>query len=92
VILKILEEHIPHIIMLYMDDVGVKGPRDRYNDEEVLKLLNVRRFIIKHIRNLDKVLTNIKCAGGIISGEKLRFYVDGMKVISYVCNLNRRHP
>jgi hypothetical protein len=75
-----------------MDNVGVKGPRDRYNDEEVLELPDVRRFMMEHIQNLDKVLTNIERTKEIILGEKSRFCVNGMKVISYVCNLNGRHP
>jgi hypothetical protein len=45
VVTKILEEHIPHIALPFMDDIVVKGPRDRYKDEEMPGLSGVRRFI-----------------------------------------------
>jgi hypothetical protein len=91
-VLKILEDHIPHIAMPFMDDVGIKGPRDRYNDEEVLELPGVRKFMMQHIQWLDAVLADLERAGVTISGEKSRFCVRGMKVVGYVCDSDRRYP
>lgn len=92
VVTKILEDHIPHSAMPFMDDVGVKGPRDRYNEEEVPDLPGVRRFMMEHIQRLDAVLANLERAGVTISGEKSRFCVRGMKVVGYVCDADGRHP
>jgi hypothetical protein len=78
--------------MLYLDDIDIKGPRDRYNDEEVSKLPGIRRFMLEHIQNLDKVLADLERAGATISEEKSRFCVSGMKVVGYVCDSNERHP
>jgi hypothetical protein len=52
VVTKILENHIPHSAIPFMDDVGVKGPRDRYNEEEVPGLPGVKRFMMEHIQRL----------------------------------------
>jgi hypothetical protein len=92
VVHKILEEHIPHIAMSYVDEIGIKGPRDRYDDEEVPGLPGVRRFIYEHIRNLDMVLADIERAGATISGEKSKFCVNGMKIVGYMCDSDGRHP
>ena len=35
VMTRILGAHIPHRAMPYLDDIGVKGPMSRYNEEEV---------------------------------------------------------
>ena len=89
---KVLAEHIPHCAIPFLDDIGVKGSRDNYDNEEVLGLPGVRRFMLEHLQNLDKVLADIERAGATISGEKSKFCVKGMKVIGYVCDTDGRHP
>jgi len=46
-ITKILEQHIPHHALLFLDNIIVKGPQTVYNREE--SLLGVRRYILEHI-------------------------------------------
>jgi hypothetical protein len=92
VVTKILEEHIPHITIPFMDDIGVRGPKDRYNDEEVPGLPGVRKFVMEHLRNLDAVLADLERAGVTISAEKSKFCMKGMKVVGYVCDADGRHP
>ena len=36
VVTKILEDLIPHDYMLFLDNIGVKGPTTTYNNTEVL--------------------------------------------------------
>jgi hypothetical protein len=92
VVYKILEEHIPHIAMSYMNKIEIKGPRDRYNNEEVPELSDVRRFIYEHIRNLDIILADIERAEATISGEKSKFCVNGMKIVDYICDSDKKYP
>src|SRR3979490_1623030 len=47
IVTKILEDLIPKDCLPFLDDIGVKGPTSRYNDEEVLP--GIRRFVIEHI-------------------------------------------
>jgi hypothetical protein len=35
--------------MLFLDDIKIKGPKSRYNDEKVFRFSGVRRFILKYI-------------------------------------------
>ena len=90
IVVKILEDLIPHAARQFVDDIGVKGPRRRYGDSEVLP--GVRRFVAEHIRNLDQTLLNIELAGATISGEKSQFCQTGIKIVGYVCDSNGRSP
>jgi hypothetical protein len=41
IIIKILEKHIPHAAMSFMNDVGIKGKRDWYGEEEISDLSDI---------------------------------------------------
>src|SRR5271156_372945 len=45
IVTKILEKHIPHICLPFMDDVGIKGPKTIYDGEEVVP--GIRRYMLK---------------------------------------------
>jgi Integrase zinc binding domain/RNase H-like domain found in reverse transcriptase/Reverse transcriptase (RNA-dependent DNA polymerase) len=92
VITKILQDWIPHVALPYLDDIGVKGPRTRYNEEEVPGLPGVRRFMLEHIQNLDRVLADIERSGTTIAAEKSKFCMAGLKVVGFVCDADGRHP
>jgi len=52
------------IAMPFIDDIKVKGLYINYNKE--LKLLKIRRFVFKHLQNLNKALEQIKRAKAFI--------------------------
>jgi len=92
VVLEILRDHIPHIAMPFLDDIGVKGPKSRYNDEEAPELPGVRQFVLEHIQNLDAVLADLERAGATMSAVKSKFCMAGLKIVGYVCDAEGRHP
>ena len=57
-ITKILEQHIPHHALPFLDDITVKGLRTMYDGEESLS--GVRRYILEHIMWLDGVLADLE--------------------------------
>ena len=87
---QMLEDLIPNMTRVFVDDIGVKGPRSDYNGEEALP--GVRRYILEAIQNLDRVLTNIECAGGCISGEKSQFIIKQLKIVGFICGPDGRMP
>jgi RNase H-like domain found in reverse transcriptase len=89
---RILEDLIPMCVRPFLDDIGVKGPRSRYGDEEVPELPGVRRFVMEHLRNLDAVLADLERAGVTVAGEKSKFCMAGLKIVGYVCDSDGRHP
>lgn len=90
VVVKILEDHIPSRCLPFLDDIGVKGPRTTYDNEEVMP--GVRRYILEHLINLDRVLADLERAGCTISGEKSQFCKSGIKIVGFVCDAEGRHP
>ena len=52
----------------------------------------LRRYILEAIISLDKVLADIKRAGGTISGEKSEFLKSSLKVVAYICAQDGKTP
>jgi len=78
---------MPHICLPFLNDVAVKGPTSTYNNEEIEPSL--RRYVVKHIQNLDKVLCNLKRAGCTIRA-KSQFCMSGLRLVGYVCDAEGR--
>ena len=53
--------------MPFLNGIRVKGLYTQYND--VIILPSIRRFVYKHIINLDKALNRIKRASSSISNK-----------------------
>ena len=67
-VVKILEDYIPTRYLPFLNNIGIKGLRITYSNKEVI--LSVRRFILKYLINLDRVLADLKRVGYTILGEK----------------------
>ena len=87
---KILDAQTPERARPFLDDIGVKGPKTDYDNEEVSK--GVRRFVLEHIINLDQVLADVERSGATLSGSKSQFCMPGLKIVGYVCDKYGRHP
>jgi hypothetical protein len=49
-----LYDIIPEITKLYINNIGIKGPKTYYNYKEVVP--GIRYYILEYIRNLDITL------------------------------------
>ena len=87
---KILNHHIPERARSFVDDIGVKGPKTDYGEEEVFA--GVRRFVLEHLCNLDQVLCDIERSGATVAGAKSQFCMEGIEIVGYVCDREGRHP
>jgi hypothetical protein len=92
VVTKILQDYIPYKTIPFLNDIEVKGLKSRYNNKEVSDLPGVRRFVLKHIQNLNVVLADLKRARVIISAKKSMFCIAELKIVKYIYNTNGRHP
>ena len=90
IVTKILAAHLRDRAKQFLDDLGVKGPKTTYNNEEVAP--GIRRYILEHIQNLDAVLADLERAGVTISGAKSQFCRAGIKIVGFICDANGRHP
>jgi hypothetical protein len=91
VVNKILEDIISQSARPFFNDIGVKGPRSRYNEEEEEGLPGIRRFIIEYLRRLDAVLADLERAGVTIAGQKSKFCMTGLKIVGYICDADGRY-
>ena len=82
---------MPHVTLLYVNDVSIKGLKIRYKNKEIPELSEIQRFIIKHFQNIDCILMNLKCAELTLTVSKLMFCFLKMKLIEFICNENERH-
>ena len=87
---KILASYLRDQAKPFLDDVGVKGPKTMYNNEEFAP--GIREYVVEHIQNLDKVLADLEQAKVTIAGAISQFCQAGIKIIGYICNADGCHP
>lgn len=92
VIGKVLWQHIPHHARPFLDDVGIKGPKSRYDDEEVKGMPGVRKFVWEHAQIVRDILRDIWYSGMTISGKKCAFGMSRIDIVGMVCDSDGRHP
>src|ERR1700677_5072726 len=61
----ILQPEIPHITILYIDDVPIKGPKTHYirpdsTFDTISENPDIRRFVWEHFENLNRVIQRMK--------------------------------
>jgi hypothetical protein len=67
----------------------MKKSKITYNDEFIVS--EIRRYVMKHIQWLNDVLTNIEKIDCIIFEEKSQFCCEELRVIEFVCDVEKRH-
>ena len=58
IVIKILQKYIPRVYLLFINNIGVKGPRTTYNNEKATP--DIRRYMLEHIMWLDSVLADLE--------------------------------
>ncbi|GBG82684.1 hypothetical protein CBR_g35049 [Chara braunii] len=79
----------PHITQPYIDDLAVKGPAVKESDEV---LPRVRRFVWKHIQDLEKVLSLLEEHNLTASGAKSRHCMREATILGFVYSEKDRRP
>ena len=93
----ILQDEIPHVTIPFVDDIPVKGPLTRYQDqhgayETIAENTGIRRFIWEHLHNVNRVIQRIKHAGGTFSGTKSFPCVESAVIVGHKCTFEGRVP
>jgi transposase InsO family protein len=90
IICKVLWFLIPHYVRPFIDDIGIKGPTSRYNDEE--RSPGIRRFVWEHAQIFRTFMHATWCSGMTISGAKSCIGMPGITIVGMVCDAEGRHP
>ncbi|KAK4698933.1 hypothetical protein P7C70_g7335, partial [Phenoliferia sp. Uapishka_3] len=86
----ILAEEIPEYAGVFVDDVGIKGPKSTYNDEKVAWNPKIRRFIWEYAVTLERILFRFEEAGLTGSGPKAAAVVPELNIVGTVCSKEGR--
>ncbi len=89
ILLKILAPHLQDRAKPFLNDMGVKGPKTKYNNEELAP--GIRCYILEHIQNLDKVLADLERVIVTIAEAKSQFCRADLKIVGYICDADGRH-
>ena len=89
IVTKILKNHISKKAKFFFDDIEIKNFKFDYKNKFVLS--KIRRYIMKHVQWIDKVLVDLKRIECIIFNEKSQFCIKKLKIVKYVCDVNERH-
>jgi hypothetical protein len=84
----ILQAEIPHVTILYINDVPIKGPTTMYQKvdnsyETILENPGICRFVWEHFENLNRVVQRMKYCDGTLSGPKLFLCVPEIFVLGH---------
>ena len=93
----ILQDEIPTVTEPFIDDIPVKGPDSRYENEDgtyqtIPENPGIRRFVWEHLQNVNRVIQRIKHAGGTFSGLKSNICTASALVVGHRCTLEGRLP
>lgn len=86
-----LQAEIPHYANNFLDDIGIKGPKSRYNDEPIPENPNIRKFIYEYATTLDRVLLHLISAGITASGLKTTLAALSLKIVGTVVSYDGWH-
>ena len=82
----ILKDLFLKVVILFLDNIRVKGPYSDYDNE--LRLLGIRRFVFKYLQNLNVTLDRIKRVGAYVR-PKSQFCYNRIEIIGFVCRSSR---
>src|SRR6201992_1144812 len=93
----ILQEEVPHIAGVFIDDIPIKGPSTKYLDkdgkeERIPQNPGIRRFIWEHLNDVHRILHRIGEAGGTVSGKKMQSCQAEVEIVGHKCSSKGREP
>jgi hypothetical protein len=89
VVTRVLKEHWPWTHP-FIDDITSGGPKTDYGGEEALP--GIRRFVLEHVQQMDRVLADVERAGATVSGKKCFWGMDRLGIVGYEVSAFGRHP
>ncbi|GBG75209.1 hypothetical protein CBR_g19845 [Chara braunii] len=87
--IRVMQTVSSHITQPYIDDLAVKGPKEKEEDEV---MPGVRRFVWKHIQDIDQVLGLLEEHNLTASIPKSKHCMREATILGFVCNEKGRRP
>ena len=93
----ILQDEIPEVAGVFIDDIPIRGPAERYlnsegKEERMAENPGIRRFMWEHLNDLHRILHRIGEAGGTVSGKKMQLCRLKVEIVGQMCSRDGRKP
>ena len=93
----ILQDKIPSITNIFIDDLPIKGPVSQYldlqgNPEVLEENSGIQHFIWEHAIDVHRIMHKIKCAGATFAANKAQICRPEALIVGQTCNTARRSP
>ena len=88
IVVRILYDLIPDVCRAFLDELCIKGPTTRYDDKPHDQYPGLRKFIVEHIQNIDRVLLNCELAGVTIAAKKSQWCKKEAVIVGYLCGID----
>jgi transposase InsO family protein len=93
----VLQDEIPHVANVFIDDLPVKGPKSTYPDEEgdpevLEENPGIRRFIWEHAVDVHRIMHRIKDVGATFSATKIQLCLPDVLIVGQRCTPEGRLP
>ena len=93
----ILQDEVPDIAGVFIDDIPIKGPPTRYptaegKEETLPQNPGIRRYIWEHLNDVHRILHRIGEAGGTVSAKKMQLCRAEVEIVGHQCSGKGRTP
>jgi len=93
----ILQDEIPNVANIFIDDLPIKGPKTTYLDKNgdpqtIPENPGIRRFIWEHALDVHRIMHRIKCAGASFSPKKTQICRPEAIIVGQKCTSDGRLP
>jgi hypothetical protein len=93
----LLQDEIPDVAGVFIDDVGIKGdlvPLDdmTWKDERIAANPGIQSFVWKHAQDVNRVFHRVACAGGTFSAKKTQIAMPEVLIVGQLCTTQGRVP
>jgi hypothetical protein len=93
----ILQEEIPDVAGVFIDDVCIKGERTMdgapgWEELMIPENQDIRKFVWEHAQDVHRIMHRVGCAGGTFSGKKGQIALDQVMIVGQLCNREGRIP
>jgi len=93
----ILQDEIPHIANIFIDDLPIKGPASQYlnasgDPETLAENPGIHRFIWEHAQDLHRIMHKILKAGATFAANKVQICLPKVLIVGQRCNAQGHEP
>jgi hypothetical protein len=77
----------PEHASAFVDDIGVKGPKTRYNNQAITENQNIHRFVWEYAHTLYETLAAMIKGRATASGKKIVLATSKVEIVGHLCSL-----